>query len=331
MRRRPRPQPVDVGLLLKRLGIRATREAPTKLVAFCPHPAHDNKRTPAWFIRDKPGDPYHATHCCKSCGFSGGPLKLVGAVKGCSEEVAKLFLDELRGPAPVPVKVEAALVQRSLKGECRMPREAVPVEPGDRASQYLFGRGVFYEQYAAHRICWVPPGKHRLADRVVVPYYDAEGRLASYAARAMGDSRKRYLAPSQDEGNRRDAIFGEALWAEVITGDADTVILCEGAFNALAAERAWGPPGWAKVAALAGSEPEPSQLFKLARFDNVVVATDSDPAGDKAWEIVREHLEGTCRLARARPPEGLDLDAMGSEAVRELLAPLLRGMVAREI
>ncbi len=329
MRRRPKRAPIDVLLLLARLGIKATREAPTKLVAFCPNPEHDNRKTPAWFIRDKPGDPYHACHGCKSCGVSGGAASLVRLVLGLSQEESHAYLNELRAPAPIPVRLKTEMVERERAGVLALPSGYQDVELYDEAYVYLRGRNVSPAQMHRHGVAWIPddhPDK-RLRGRVIIPFWDAEHDLVSYSARAISPKvRKRYLQPSKAEGARLDAVFGEHLWGE----DKRAVVLCEGAFDALAAERAFGPPGSLKVAALSGSEPHASQLLKLSRFGRVVVATDSDDAGEKAWQLVRASLEGVCELRRAAPPAGKDLDSMSVEDVRSLLEPHLRGMVGQE-
>lgn len=124
-------------------------------------------------------------------------------------------------------------------------------------------------------------------------------------------------------------------------GSRGRVYVFEGAINALAGERAlmthgfdvtdpridapdgavvdgmerrgsvWWPVEHPHIAALSGSSNAlPDQSIrqaiarKLATFDTVVIATDADVAGDRAWEELRGALARHARLVRARLPEG---------------------------
>ena len=330
MYRRIRKPPVDVAVLLDRLEIRAKRIARTKWQAPCPHPDHDD-RNPSWMIRDDPGNEYHATHVCKSCGFRGGAASLVAAVLNVSEDEAKEWMDDLRGPAKVPVRVEVERSQRGLGKEFRLPGVVTPLS--FKGSSYLESRGVPEWQVTRYGILEIsddardpdrPHKRHPLAGRVLIPFRDDGGRVVSYTARAWGKHPKRYLEPGRAEGASDSAILGEEFWA-----NKSLVVVCEGAFDALAAERAIGIQH--AVAAIRGaSNAREAQCLKLLRFPRVLVATDPDPAGEAAWRQLKAQLR-TSRVERVHIPEGTDLGKLGeTDAARALLEPAVRAILGED-
>ena len=329
MYKRVRKPPVEVPLLLDRLGIRAKRIARTKWAAPCPNPNHDD-RNPSWMIREDPGNDFHASHVCKSCGFQGGPASLVAGVLGVSIEEAREWLDEnARGAAKVPVRVEVEREQRKVVREFRLPEVAQPITRV--GLDYLASRGVPEWQAIRYGILEVPDDardperkskRHLLAGRVLIPFRDLDARVVSYTARAWGKHPKRYLEPTKADGASDSAILGEEYWE-----NKRCVVVCEGAFDALAAERALGFD-YAVAAIRGASNAREAQCLKLLRFEHVLVATDPDPAGEMAWRQLRAQLSSSCKLARVQIPVGTDLGKLGeTDAARELLEPAARAIL----
>lgn len=284
---------VDVEKLLERLEIKGRETGGgRRFEAICPNPNHPEK-TPSWFIRNNPGEPYHASHKCQGCGFGGGPLALVMAVNGGDEDDARAYLKDLAAPPPMPVKIDIEVVHHVPK-EFELPPcfvmgrnpEHFPVEH----REYLLARvpewqGVRWGLgYVTRCKC---KGK-RHANRIAIPVRDERGKLCSYTTRAIGKARAKYVEPSQEEGAVR-AIFGSQYWEE-----KKIVVLVEGPFDALAVERVIGKEH--AVGALRGSSPHPSTLARLSMFERVILMTDPDKAGQKAREIVLNACSRHCEV-----------------------------------
>lgn len=326
-----RRHPVDVPQLLERLEVAAKRSG-TKLVGACPI-APSNPR--AFVIRDDADKRWHGYSKCQSCGFTGSARELVEAVLGLNREEAEAWLEDLSLPRPVPGRVELVDRPPARREGVRMPAGFVPwrgtlewptrcVGWPDRAVEYLVRRRVDIHQIVRWGPGVVPKDAvdadgepARLRGRIVIPCLDRDRRVLSYTARAYIARDPKYLTPQLEEGPSPAAIWGEHLWF-----DRERAVVTEGAFNALAAERVL-PDEWA-VASLGGSEPAVPAVLKLIRFKTVVVATDGDEAGKKAWRLLRDMLGGKVELRRACPPGNLDLDDMAEDERREFLAPSLR-------
>lgn len=318
---------LDVSALLKRLGIKAKKISKTKWVAFCPHPEHVNTHTPAWFIRDNPGDQFHASHVCKSCGFKGGTLSLVEGVLGLNREQATEWLHNLDAPKRVAFRLEIEVKETSIQsGGMRFNTMEIDFHPDDfhpDGLAYLQSRGVTREQIDRWGIGCAEPrlrnglGPHPLRGRIVIPIKDPKGRWLAYTARDYtGKSEVKYREPAREENPSTIAVFGEQHW-----NDQETIVLCEGAFNALAAERVL--PEWIAVGALRGSDPNPTKLSKLLRFRRIVVATDNDKAGIRVAKEIRLLLGSDREILRACPPEGRDLNDLPEDEHRAFLGGII--------
>ncbi len=327
MRYRKNPNKnLNVPELLKRLGIKATKLGPTRWVAFCPNPEHRNTKTPAWFIRDDQSSPYHATHCCKSCGFEGGTLSLIEGVLGLDRDQAREWLEENKGPVALPLKVEievkdSVLNCKELKFDWEEEIDFSCSHP--QAREYLGKRRVTEEQIKAFAIGSISPtakkdGKrHRLRGRIIIPVMDKDSWWMAYTARDYtGKSDYKYLEPKKEENPSYTAILGEHLWT-----DQKTVVVCEGPFDVLALHRSL-PPSIA-IAGLRGSDPNPTKLSKLLQFEKIVIATDNDPAGNKAAKEIRYLLGAYREIVRACPPPDVDLADMDETERRSFLSGII--------
>lgn len=308
--------------LVVRLGLRVERHG-DELRALCPNPEHDD-RDPSWSINVRTG-----SHGCWSCGWGGSPGDLAAAVVGSSLawdwsdgwkwiEARGLLLGGDENALDVELELVGAETKRLV-----MPWGVVQDESlGDWPTpirRYAESRGLTREQVATWRIGFAVHGK--VAGRIVIPVYDAAERLASWTARSYDGSEPRYLTPKEADGPDPGAIFGECEWPSLST--RQTVVIVEGALDALAVDRAVGGAvagllGAARVRTEGGTGSS-MQLAKLATFARAVVLTDSDPAGDRAWEELRAGLGRHCRVERARLPDGVDATDAGPEAVRRVL------------
>lgn len=270
---------VDVPRLLARLGVEPSSTG-VETWARCPFPDHED-RTPSFQIHDEPGDERNGWFSCHGCGRKGGVLDLVvGLGKARSLAEARAWLrrngaesHELN--AFGEVKSTSSLYRRSF----RMPPEVFfgPLEewPGPPRG-YLVGRGVTPEQVDRWGIGYAVSGV--LQHRVVLPKRDPTGKLVGYTARSyLHKPEKPYIEPGAKEGADPFAVWGEQHWP---AGERGTLVVDEGAFNALAIERV-APYGWC-VGAVSGAGRVGEALAKVATFARVLVRTDSDDAGEKA-------------------------------------------------
>ncbi len=309
---------LDIPRLLDALGIPVVRRAGEVYWCCCPLPDH-TERTPSWFIRERPGDRFHGAWHCYGCKESGWPVQLVQRLRSLEtqSEANKWLLTMPEAEVIAPRRVE--VVSREVSRALQIP-DAVEFEDWpDRYADYLEGRRVTLEQRASWGLGFIPKDSDsELADRIWIPARDQRGTLLSYTARAIKPVRRRYREPFRSEGASSAAVFGELRWPEL---PRDTVVVVEGAFNALAIERATPRP--VAVAALMGSSLDSLQVLKLTRFARVLIATDPDKAGVKAAAELQAALVRYCELALLPIPAGQDCDSMDPDELRALLASRL--------
>jgi DNA primase len=181
------------------------------------------------------------------------------------------------------------------------------------ARDYLSGRGVTQVQVERWGLGYAVDG--RLAGRVVFPVRNNVGTLISYTARSFTGEGRRYLEPKIEEGADQGAVFGEEHWDP---DECELAVVTEGAMDALAVERATGLP----VAAVYGSQILPGHLARLQRWRTLILATDSDPAGDKAAAEISGALGRWTRAVRWRPPEGFDCASLAQRDPARLRSEL---------
>jgi hypothetical protein len=296
--------------LLKALGIDAIPEG-DRFKACCPDPKHEDS-SPSWSIiaeGEKAG-----SHHCFGCGLNGGPWELVAAVRGLTlEEASRWIRRELgahREAEEADIPVVRIVQPKRTPSEMALPWGVqIPSVDGTTwfkpAYEYLTkpipdgGRGVAPWQVERWHIGFSVKGRNSLRMRVVVPIY-TRGRLLSYVARAfINDGRPRYDVASPrpdrtgiipDPGARPEvALFGEPGFDE---GEVCTV--AEGVFGMLAFERSGAPN---PCAILGASNLGPEKIEMLARFKLLLVGTDPDAAGDRAFQAIYEAL---CRWTEVR-------------------------------
>jgi 5S rRNA maturation endonuclease (ribonuclease M5) len=276
---------VDVPRLLEALGIKA-REHGGELWAACPHPQHSETR-PSWSIKDDPHDPANGTHYCFGCQFTGTPVDLVAAVIGIPPGAAYRWIKDrgfvLQGVLPL----EVALSVRTRTTALRIPRGLI-AKPFERWATpvrvYAQRRGLTPEQVKRWELCYAIDGD--MAGRIVFPCQDVDGTWLSWHARTYCAQDKRYKNASAADGFDAGAVFGLRWWPDSEVRSESTLVLTEGALDALACER----EGAAYIAAIGGSEPHARQLLKLASWGRILVATDGDKAGDNLYLTLRQAI-----------------------------------------
>lgn len=297
----------DIAALLKLLRIDAKKEE-HKWVALCPNPDHDDKH-PSWSIADVPGEYEHGSHNCFSCGYGGGPWELAATIWDMPLEEAGKKLGEYFSGDDVerPVEETKVVFRDNTPPEfpwpigCKFPSDVSKwFRP---AYRYLQGRGITDEQIVRHHLGYALSG--RLAYRIIVPVFTG-GKVVTYAARAFIDNKNpRYLTPPKVRGvEPNTGIFGADLWDKSV----DVVTIAEGSFSMLALERA----GFPNPCAVLGSNISAEKLLLLSQFGTMVVATDPDQAGDKAFRrlAVMSRRATVIRLDLECSPDDMNIQAL---------------------
>jgi DNA primase len=296
---------------LQKLGLEVVdKGADRRCYGICPF--HQDRHPTNWFIRlrgERAGQ-----HHCFACKAKGGLLDLIAHRRGCSLKGAREWLDQLRGGEEVEgVRLPEDEIRLVVSGvgtrAFQLPREVRFGSLGSwtqTARRYAERRHLTEAQVADWGIGYATSG--RLAGRIVIPVRDRDGVAWSYMARTFADHQARYYYPAERERADLDVVFGEQWWPRDGTLRRETVVVAEGALNALAVERAVG--GWASVAALGGSDVRPIHVGKLAAFGTVLVMTDDDRAGEGAAEELMVGLARHTRVVRVSLGAGMDADDM---------------------
>lgn len=309
---------VDVDRLLRALGISAKR-AGREWQALCPY--HQDRK-PSWSIRDQPGHDRHGRHNCFSCGAGGDALRLAADLLGITRDEATewLAVNGVTSDPDIPFEVDVQSTGAALQGGCVVPAgvqvvpfDSWPTAPREYAER---DRGITAAQVARWGIGFAVVGRCR--GRVWMPIRNAKGELVSWMARAYDKTMQlRYLTPRREEAPGHDAaIFGSAHWRT-----HQQLVVCEGALNALACERAGAP----NVAAIGGSVQKvtPLVIAQLSAFAQVLILTDSDDAGDSAAALIEGSLKRWREVVRLRiePKAGKKRDAndLPEAELREIL------------
>jgi 5S rRNA maturation endonuclease (ribonuclease M5) len=289
-----------------------------RLWARCPY--HEDV-DPSWFIRVAPRDRYGLHHCF-SCKEGGSLVDLVKHVRGLDSDAAIRWLAEIETTEDVEPLPEISRVVEKTKIDrhvFQLPKEVI-IEPFDKwvtpARRYLESRGVMPWQVARHRLGYAVDG--RLAGRIVIPIYHRSGRACCYHARDFCDQDRRYLFPSAEDNPDLDTLFGESRWGPWVS-QRFCVVVTEGAFNALAVERATLTSRRPIMhAAIGSSDFRSAHAFKLATFERVILLTDSDLAGDRIAGKLEAALSRHTVVRRVRL-EGGDANKQPEHRLREIL------------
>lgn len=301
---------IDVPRMLELLGIDAVKKADEW---WAPCPAHDEK-TGSWSIKDLPHTKGHGSHYCFGCHFAGGPTKLVLQVYGFSlwgsakDWIEKHGLDsESTVPLDVVMKVRKPRRRRfkmpsGVRGSGALDAWVTPPR------RYATKRGITPAQVQRWGIGYALHGL--LAGRIVIPVHDKADKLASYTARSFDKRNPKYKTPDAVKERPDLSIpFGCRNWE-----GRDTVVVTEGAINALACERA----GAKNIAALDGSRIHRGQIMRIGTFKQVILASDPDFAGDRLADELSV-LARWSKFKRAMFPEGCDAATMDRDELAEVL------------
>jgi len=308
---------IDVAAVLLRLGIKARKQG-RELWACCPF--HD-ERDPSWSINVDPSRPerFGLWRCKGSCPEDENAGSLIGLVQRLlrlddRKEAWRWIKGHDKGTPVKPLRTEIEILP--TPGAFSFPRGVV-IAPAEEwvtpARDYLTReRGVTAEQIERWGLGYAVIGK--LARRVVFPVRDGSGKLLSYTGRLFAGKGPKYKEANEADGADKGSVFGEEHWPA--HGARRVVVVAESALDALAIERAV----WLPIGGVYGSELLSGHVARLSTFEEVLVCSDPDRAGDKLWRQLKAQLGRWVKLARVELPEGCDAAqiARTSEGTEEL-------------
>ena len=160
-----------------------------------------------------------------------------------------------------------------------------------KAVEYLSNRKIPYDGLY---IC--TDGEYKA--RIIIPYYDQDGKLIYWNGRHIGKSKLRYRGPPKTTGTGKEDVVFMENWPE----PGATVYVCEGEFNAKSLTLA-GLNG----VACGGKNMSEKQAAILKQY-KVVVCLDRDKPGWKGSATISEKLnafiERKMDILLVRPPQG---------------------------
>lgn len=309
---------VDVPKLLEHLGIDAKRQG-NELWAKCPYPGHENDTQPSWSIAFR-GERTGLNNCF-GCGKSGNAVELAMEVIGLSSYGAALDWMKDEGLIEDGPKLGSIGVTLKLKprfDELEIPKGLLhdPNKWPSPAMKYAASRGLNSSQLYRWKIACAVDGE--LAGRLWIPTYDIHNQLLDWTARTWCDDDLKHRCI--DGGGLPGAIFGERYWPELSTRKESTLVVCEGAFDAMACERA----GARYVCAFNGSKTKIDgwKIMKLAGWGKLILAVDPDATGQKTKDLIVSMLTRVQRVGKIKVlelPEGLDCDDVWKRNPDELV------------
>lgn len=313
----------DVREVLRRLRVEITEEGSAGRVwAKCPAGTHEDAN-PSWSIMttgEKAG-----VHYCASCHYGGHLAGLVETVRDVGYWSAKEWLEEVEAGFGERARVTSVTVRVGSisRHAFRVPPEVdfAPLARWPKSIRvYAEQRSIEAWQVARWRVGYAVDG--RLAGRIVLVTRDRAGTPTGYAARSVSKDPtvKRYLAPRTEERPDFGVLFGEEFWPEQRA--RGTVVVLEGALNALAVERAIVAAGSdASLAVMSGSRAPAIVFAKLATFPRVVNLTDADHAGDAVAEELHLGLGRHVDFQRVRLRPKTDPNNISRDELWERLCP----------
>jgi len=238
-------------------------------------PLHGGQNPTAFVV-----DPSGGVFFCHACGHGGGIATFIRLMEGgaSASRDGRALRDVRPRRLGLPL-LEPQRLARQREDLLRGLPEVEPVYPRDPSHPYFTDRGIAPSAVSALG-GGVYTGSGLFRRRAVFPVWTPEGRLAGHIGRAIDPGAEpRYLS---ERGFRKSLL----LWNERTERRADTVIVVEGVFDALAVIVA----GFGNVVALLGAVASPYQLSALSSAPHVVSLLDADDAGRRGAILLRDVL-----------------------------------------
>lgn len=244
-------------------------------------------------------------HCFKT-NNKGSLVKLVQIAENCDRESA---IDIIHGRTPIH-ELEKKLEELfSSQHEQEETTESFLNLPPDSYLISDLGNNNWWRNKAVDYLnsrkipidgLYICTGD-RYKGRVIIPYYDKLGRLIYWNARALFNSKCKYLGPPKETGvGKEDVVYMAGSWPKA----GETIYICEGEFNAKSLKLAE-----LNAAACGGKNMSKKQAILLSEY-RAVICLDRDRAG-KAGTLKMSSMltslnksDGKDKIMFVVPPKG---------------------------
>lgn len=217
-------------------------------------------------------------------------------------------------------KVNELVNRRPEKNNLNLSREQV-IQTLNIPSEYYIGRGYLPETLVAFDVGECYNSSKQMHNRAVVPIYDIDGSYAGCTGRALNDETKPKWFNSK--GFKKALyLYGVSVTMPYIK-QTNTVVLVEGQGDVWRLYEA----GIKNCAGIFGSDLSEDQLVALEEMEifNIVILTDTDEAGEKAAEGIKN--KGGRRFNYYRPKiSKKDIGEMTIEEINTELKPQIKGL-----
>lgn len=252
----------DVRCILKDLQISFEEKKQGDLWFKCVNPNHRDRDASAHISCDRTSE-YHGKYHCFGCKDSGTTISLVELYLQLDFWESVLWVESRTYPDGVvsPVRQRVKAVKPELPKEFEIYETEEEWNPP--YLEYLYYRGITWEQIRKHRIGYCDGGKYKL--RVIVPVL-LNGELQTWIGRHIWEGKRVTSCPHGKVG-----LFG-STFASPQRGPA---ILVEGWADVLALERL----GYSNVMSIQTNGLHSIQYEFIKRFEYILVIPDGDSGG----------------------------------------------------
>lgn len=183
-------------------------------------------------------------------------------------------------------------------------------------SKYVRDRKISDETMKRFDLRWANDGVMR--ERVILPVYTVDGRLLTYAGRAIDPERK---PKTRKARSGLTTLYGLHEWLRDY-GNPKCLVVVEGEFDAMYLQQ-FGVPA---VSTMGTAKLSGGQLGLFVRFTRkVVMSYDGDDAGRKAQAKAVETLRGFLPVEEVELPDGRDPNDLRREEVLEIYGGYVNG------
>lgn len=183
-------------------------------------------------------------------------------------------------------------------------------------SKYVRGRNISDGTMKRFDLRWADEGVMR--ERVILPVYTVDGRLLTYAGRAIDPDRK---PKARKARTGLSTLYGLHEWLRDY-GPSKHLVIVEGEFDAMYLQQ-FGVPA---VSTMGTAKLSGGQLGLLVRNTKVVVMSyDGDEAGHKAQERAVGTLKAFMPVEEVILPDGRDPNDLSHEEVLKFYGGYVNG------
>lgn len=245
-------------------------------------------------------------HCFKT-DKKGSLVKLVQIVDSCDREDAISTLQGRTSIHDLEQRLEEIFKQQDLEHTPEPIKSDFTLPPAcelisDLGSNNWWRRKA--EEYLSARKIPID-GLYICTDdkykaRIIIPYYDRQGKLIYWNGRHIGKSKCKYLGPPKEVGvGKEDVVYMAGKWPQ----PGEIVYLCEGEFNAKSLYLAEF-----NAAACGGKNMSEKQALLLGEY-RIVLCLDRDKAGKAGTTKMSSIITSLAGINRDKlmyviPPKG---------------------------